>query len=119
MRALPNLRRLRYLVALADHLHFGRAAEACAVTQATLSAGIQELEALLRVPLAEQTKRSVILTSVGHRIVARTRQLLRDAEGIMDVAARAASLVRPVCRPTSVTRRDAAGEPVIEDKGAP
>jgi LysR family transcriptional regulator, hydrogen peroxide-inducible genes activator len=90
VRTLPNLRQLRYLVALADHLHFGRAAEACAVTQSTLSAGIQELEALLRVPLAERTKRSVILTSVGHRIVARTRQLLRDAEGIMDVAASAA-----------------------------
>lgn len=90
MRALPNLRQLHYLVALADHLHFGRAAEACAVTQSTLSAGIRELEALLRVPVAERTKRSVILTPVGHRVVERARLLLRDAEGMMDVAASAA-----------------------------
>lgn len=90
MRPLPNLRHLRYRVALADHLHFGRAATACAVTQSTLSAGIHELEAVLRVPVAERTKRSVILTPVGHRVVERARLLLRDVEGIMDVAATAA-----------------------------
>ena len=47
MAILPTLRQLRYLVALDDHRHFGRAAEACAATQSTLSAGLQELEALL------------------------------------------------------------------------
>ncbi len=40
MRALPTLRQLRYLVALAEHKHFGRAAEACFATQSTLSAGL-------------------------------------------------------------------------------
>ena len=45
---LPSLRQLRFLVALDDELHFGRAAEACFVTQSTLSAAIAELEALLR-----------------------------------------------------------------------
>lgn len=90
MRALPNLRQLRYLVALAEHLHFGRAAEACAVTQSTLSAGILELESLLRVPVAERTKRSVILTPVGHRLAERARLLLRDVEGLLDMAASAA-----------------------------
>ncbi|ABD87479.1 hydrogen peroxide-inducible genes activator [Rhodopseudomonas palustris] len=87
MRPLPNLRQLRYLVALADQLHFGRAAESCAVTQSTLSAGIHELEVLLRVAVAERTKRSVILTPIGHRLVERARLLLRDAEGLMDLAA--------------------------------
>jgi LysR family hydrogen peroxide-inducible transcriptional activator len=87
MRPLPNLRQLRYLVALADHLHFGRAAETCAVTQSTLSAGIHELETQLRVAVAERTKRSVILTPVGHRLAERARLLLRDAEGLMDLAA--------------------------------
>jgi LysR family transcriptional regulator, hydrogen peroxide-inducible genes activator len=41
---LPSLRHLRHLTALDDHRHFGRAAEACHVTQSTLSAGIKELE---------------------------------------------------------------------------
>lgn len=89
MRPLPNLRQLRYLVALADHLHFGRAAEACSVTQSTLSAGIHELEALLKAPVAERTKRSVILTPLGRRVTERARLLLRDAESLMDVAASA------------------------------
>lgn len=87
MRPLPNFRHLRYLVALADHLHFGRAAETCAVTQSTLSAGILELEALLRVAVAERTKRSVILTPVGHRLAERARLLLREAESLIDLAA--------------------------------
>lgn len=89
MRPLPNLRQLRYLVALADHLHFGRAAQACAVTQSTLSAGIHELEALLGVSVAERTKRRVILTPVGHRLAERARLLLRDAESLLDEAASA------------------------------
>lgn len=50
MVPLPSLRQLRYLVALADTLHFGKAADACAVTQSTLSSGIRELETLLGVP---------------------------------------------------------------------
>ena len=51
MKPLPTLRQLRYLVAVVDRCHFGQAAEACLVSQSTLSAGIQELEALLGVPL--------------------------------------------------------------------
>jgi LysR family hydrogen peroxide-inducible transcriptional activator len=47
---LPNPRHLRYLCALAETLHFGRAASVCGVTQSTLSAGIQEVEALLGAP---------------------------------------------------------------------
>ncbi len=91
MNPLPNLRQLRYLVALADHLHFGEAAEACQVTQSTLSAGIQELESLLGVPVAERTKRSVMITPVGRRIVERARFILRDAEELVEIGVRAAN----------------------------
>ena len=51
MRPLPTLRQLRYLTALAEHLHFGRAAEACLATQSTVSAGLQDLETILCVSL--------------------------------------------------------------------
>lgn len=86
MKALPTLKQLRYLVALADHGHFGRAAEACFVTQSTLSSGIQELEALLGAPLAERTRRSVMLTPLGERMVKHAHDLLRMAEDMVDLA---------------------------------
>src|SRR5579883_2543205 len=83
MIILPTPRQLRYLCALADHLHFGRAAAACAVTQSTLSAGIQELEAML----------GVTLTPLGRELALRARQLLRDSE---DMVALARSLGEPL-----------------------
>lgn len=91
MKPLPTLRQLRYLVTVAETLHFGRAADACLVTQSTLSAGIQELENLLRVRLLERrTKRQVVLTPLGEEIVARARRILADAEALVDAAAVAA-----------------------------
>lgn len=81
-----TLRQLRFLVALADHLNFSRAAEVCFVTQPTLSAGIKELEGLLGVTLFERTKRTVLLTPVGAEIAARARLLLLDADEIGAVA---------------------------------
>jgi LysR family hydrogen peroxide-inducible transcriptional activator len=86
MKALPTLKQLRYLSALADHLHFGQAAEACHVTQSTLSAGIQELETLLDAPLVDRTKRSVMFTPLGEDIVARGRAILRAAEDLVSLA---------------------------------
>jgi LysR family transcriptional regulator, hydrogen peroxide-inducible genes activator len=61
MVSLPSVRHLRHLMALHDHCHFGRAAEACQVTQSTLSASIKELESVLQAPLVDRTKRRVIL----------------------------------------------------------
>lgn len=87
MSALPNLRHLRYLVALHDHLNFSRAAEACFVTQSTLSAGIRELEANLGLVVAERSKRAVVMTPTGRRVVARARLLLQDAEALVSMAA--------------------------------
>ncbi|MCB1347408.1 MAG: hydrogen peroxide-inducible genes activator [Paracoccaceae bacterium] len=83
---LPSLRQLRFLVALADELHFGRAAEACFVTQSTLSTGLKELEALLGAPLAERTKRSVMLTPLGVEIAERARAVLMDVGEIVELA---------------------------------
>lgn len=91
MRILPTLRQLRYLVALDEHRHFGRAAEACLATQSTLSAGLQELETLLGVTLVERTKRKVMLTPLGETVVERARELLRQAEDIADLASAASS----------------------------
>jgi len=74
IRPLPKLRQLRYLIALDAWRHFGRAAEDCLVTQSTLSAGIQELEAVLGVTLVERTKRRVLMTPLGEEVVAKARQ---------------------------------------------
>lgn len=91
---LPSLQQLRFLVALADELHFGRAAEACHVTQSTLSNGIRELEAILGVSLAERSKRSVLLTPVGDEIAERARRLLADATDLVDAAKRSSGTLR-------------------------
>ncbi len=87
MRQLPTLKQLRYLSVLAQEEHFGRAAEKCFVTQSTLSAGIAELELILGSPLAERTKRSVMLTPLGVEIARRAQKLLRQAEDLIELAA--------------------------------
>lgn len=87
---LPTLQQLRYLVAVADHLHFGRAAQECAVTQSALSSGIQELERLLDVTLVDRTKRRVALTPAGEDIARRARDVLVRAQDLVE-AARSAS----------------------------
>jgi len=88
--ALPSLRQLRYLVELADRLHFRQAAEASFVTQSTLSAGIKELETLMGVQLVERDTRQVRITPVGEEVVARARQLLAGAQDLMILAKGAA-----------------------------
>src|ERR1700741_691788 len=83
---LPTLKQLQYLVALKDHGHFGRAAEACFVTQSTMSAGIRELETLIGVTLVERTRRVVRFTPLGDRIADKARRVLREAEELGDLA---------------------------------
>jgi LysR family transcriptional regulator, hydrogen peroxide-inducible genes activator len=83
---LPSPRQLRYLVALAEHRHFARAAAACNVTQSTLSAGLKELEALLGATLVERSRRSVTLTPLGEEILTRARRVLAEAEELVDAA---------------------------------
>jgi LysR family transcriptional regulator, hydrogen peroxide-inducible genes activator len=81
-----NLRDLRYLVALADSRHFGRAADKSHVSQPTLSAQIRKLEDYLGVQLVERQPRNVALTEVGERIVARARRALQEADDIIELA---------------------------------
>jgi LysR family hydrogen peroxide-inducible transcriptional activator len=83
---LPTLKQLQYLVALRDAGHFGRAAEACYVTQSTLSAGIRELETLIGITLVERTRRVVRFTPLGDRIADKARRVLREAEELGDMA---------------------------------
>lgn len=80
MTFLPTLKQLQYLTALHIHGHFGRAAEACFVTQSTLSAGLRELESLLGVRLVERNRRVVRFTPMGERIVAKAYDVLREAD---------------------------------------
>ncbi len=77
---LPTIKQLQYLVALHDQGHFGRAADACFVTQSTLSAGIRELESLVGVTLIERTRRVVRFTALGDRIAEKARRVLREAD---------------------------------------
>ena len=81
-----NLRDLRYLVAVADHRHFGRAAEACFVSQPTLSTQIKKLESELGVELIERASRQIMLTETGQRVVDRARVILREEDAIHDLA---------------------------------
>jgi LysR family hydrogen peroxide-inducible transcriptional activator len=81
-----NLRDLRYLVALADMKHFGKAAAACHVSQPTLSAQIKKLEGYLGVELIERQPRGVVLTEVGHELVERARRVLRESDEIIHLA---------------------------------
>jgi LysR family hydrogen peroxide-inducible transcriptional activator len=81
-----NLQDLRYLVSVAEHRHFGRAAEACNVSQPTLSSQIRKLEDGLGVKLLERTNKRVDLTPVGSQIVQHARQALAAAREMETVA---------------------------------
>ena len=82
---LPTLKQLQYLVALHEHGHFGRAAEASFVSQSTLSAGIRELESLLGVTLVERSRRVVRFTALGNQVVDKAHRILREAEELADL----------------------------------
>jgi LysR family transcriptional regulator, hydrogen peroxide-inducible genes activator len=86
MVILPSLQQLRFLCALAEQCHFGRAAESCVVSQSTLSGGIKELDARLGTPLFERSHRRVMPTPLGKEIAARARRLLVDAEELVGLA---------------------------------
>lgn len=83
---MVTLRQLRYLTALAQHRHFGRAADACAVTQPALSMQIQDLEKDLGVALVERRTGEVALTDIGVEIARRAEQVLAGVRDLVDVA---------------------------------
>ena len=80
-----TLKHLRYLDALARHGHFGRAAEACAITQPALSIQIKELETMLGAPLVERAARQIRLTALGEDFVSRARKILLDVDELEDL----------------------------------
>ena len=82
-----NLRDLKYLVAVAKHRHFGRAAEACFVSQPTLSTQLKKLEGRLGVTLIERAGKRVLLTPPGAAIVAEAEQALRHVDALVQIAA--------------------------------
>ncbi|MCC7247321.1 MAG: DNA-binding transcriptional regulator OxyR [Lysobacter sp.] len=83
-----NLRDLKYLVALADHKHFGRAAAACFVSQPTLSTQIKKLEEELGVALVERAPRHVMLTPAGRDAAERARVVIAEVEQMKEAARR-------------------------------
>ena len=84
-----TLTELRYIVTLARERHFGRAAEACFVSQPTLSVAVKKLEEELGVALFERGKTEVAVTPVGERIVEQARRVLDEMEGVKRIAQQA------------------------------
>tara|TARA_R110000868_G_scaffold235373_2_gene489293 strand:+ start:10996 stop:11934 length:939 start_codon:yes stop_codon:yes gene_type:complete len=89
MSQLPTLRQLQFLLALAEHGSFSRAADSAFVTQPTLSAAIKELEAILGVILVERGARGAVLTPAGEAVLERARRVMTEAEDLV-IAAQAA-----------------------------
>ncbi len=81
-----NLRDLQYLVALADHRHFGKASEICCVSQPALSMQIKKLEDDLGVKILERSNKSFLITEVGLKLIERARQILAYADEMKDIA---------------------------------
>lgn len=89
---MPTLQQMRYLTALAETLHFRRAAEKANVTQPTLSAQIKEMESRLGAALVERSRSRVILTPVGAEVARRATRILSEVEDIRTLARRAVPL---------------------------
>lgn len=79
----PTLKQLRYLIALEETLHFGKAAELCCVSQSAFSAAIKELESLLGTQLVDRTNKSVVMTQMGKLVTNNARICLKDLDNLM------------------------------------
>jgi LysR family hydrogen peroxide-inducible transcriptional activator len=93
-----NLRALQYFVKLADLRHFSKAAEACFVSQPTLSTQIKKLEEELGVQLVERSPKNIMLTPVGVEIAERARLVLSDVDQMKAVARRSGNPADGVLR---------------------
>ena len=81
-----SIKHLRYFAALAQHRHFGRAADACAISQPALSLQIKDLEDFLGAQLVERDRRQIRLTGLGEAFAARALQILRSVDELADLA---------------------------------
>ncbi len=81
-----TIRELEYFVAVADHKHFGRAAESCQITQPTLSTQVRKLENQLGVSLLDRSSRTVQLTAVGEVIALQARKILQEQRNLLQLA---------------------------------
>src|SRR5262245_30212200 len=83
---LPTVKQLQYLVALRQHGHFGKAAEASFATHSPLAAGLGRLETRLGVTLVERTRRVVRFTPLGEKVADKAVRVLRECEELADIA---------------------------------
>src|SRR6267378_7620396 len=81
-----TLRELRYLIALADRAHFGRAAEDCHVSQPTLSTQIRKLEEYLGLALIERNSKSFSFTPIGQDVVEKARRIVTEVDALLSSA---------------------------------
>ncbi|RAI57977.1 LysR substrate-binding domain-containing protein [Roseicella frigidaeris] len=81
-----NLRDLRYLLAVAEHAHFGRAAEACGISQPTLSVQVRKLEELFGVALFERTSKRVVPTAACERLLGHVRAAVAETDAMLTLA---------------------------------
>jgi LysR family hydrogen peroxide-inducible transcriptional activator len=93
---MPTLRQLRYLTALADHGHFGRAARECAISQPSLSQQVADLEAELGIQLIDRSGRGAALTETGRLVVERSRTILSAVADLAKVAREAEATLLPL-----------------------
>ena len=82
----PSIKQIRYICAVAEYKHFSKAAEACFVTQSTLSAAIQDLESQLGVIIFERSKKSVLITPSGEKLLDQARKILGELEDFVSLA---------------------------------
>ena len=83
---MPSIKQIRYICAVAEYKHFSKAAEACFVTQSTLSAAIQDLESQLGVIIFERSKKTVLITPSGEKLLAQARKILGEIEDFVSLA---------------------------------
>lgn len=86
MKRLPSIKQLQYLLALHEHQHFGRAADACYIGQSTLSAAIANLEETMQAQLLERDHKTFIFTSLGEDVVRHARFIIEQCEELTDFA---------------------------------
>ena len=98
----PSLRQLSYLIAIFEHGSFIRAAEECAVTQSTLSAGIKELETILGQQLVIRNRKAATLTPFGLEVLDQARNIVKNTDQIV---ARSKLLGEPLSGPHRVSLR--------------